>query len=87
MAAPRPRTVVFGPEKGSFPLDHFKECDEHYKAYMTCLSESGNHATKCRHISKEYLECRMKNDLMKPEKLSKLGFHDDYDDGGNVKNS
>ena len=56
MAAPRPRTVVFGPEKGSFPLDHFKECDEHYKAYMTCLSESGNHATKCRHISKEYLE-------------------------------
>merc|ERR1712235_89129 len=63
MAAPPKRQITFPPQKGSFPLDHFKECDEHYKNYM-----------KCRHLTKAYLECRMSNNLMQKEELSKLGF-------------
>jgi len=77
MAAPPPRRVTFGPEKGSFPLDHFKECESVYKEYMDCLKENDQIASKCRHVSRSYLECRMKNDLMKKEEMSKLGFHED----------
>ena len=56
MAAPPPRRVTFGPEKGSFPLDHFKECESVYKEYMDCLKENDQIASKCRHVSRSYLE-------------------------------
>jgi len=76
MATPPKRQITFPPQKGSFPLDHFKECDEHYKNYMKCLEEGLNDSKKCRHLTKAYLECRMANGLMEKEQFSKLGFHD-----------
>jgi cytochrome c oxidase assembly protein subunit 19 len=30
---------VKGPDKGSFPLDHFHECDKDAKKYNDCLSK------------------------------------------------
>ena len=56
MATPPKRQITFPPQKGSFPLDHFKECDDHYKNYMKCLEESLNDSKKCRHLTKAYLE-------------------------------
>ena len=35
----RNRTVVTAPDKGSFPLDHFHECEEHAVRYNACLDK------------------------------------------------
>lgn len=56
MAAPAKRQQVFAPLNGSFPIDHFKECDEHYQKYMACLKENHNSATKCRVETRSYME-------------------------------
>ena len=32
------------PDKGSFPLDHFKECTEGKKMYMECLKRNSMQA-------------------------------------------
>jgi len=64
------------PIKGSFPLDHDGECKKFMLRYMICLRENSNENTNCREQSKEYLDCRMKNQLMLKEDWSKLGFGD-----------
>ena len=56
MSTPPSRQVTFAPAKGSFPLDHFKECETHYKEYMSCLKTNQNNASSCRDISRSYLE-------------------------------
>lgn len=64
------------PEKGVFPLDHFGECKEARRqqlsrllsltaaqeavAYLVCLQNASFATEACRHLSKSYLECRMK---------------------------
>uniref|UniRef100_A0A3P9J8G8 Cytochrome c oxidase assembly protein COX19 n=1 Tax=Oryzias latipes TaxID=8090 RepID=A0A3P9J8G8_ORYLA len=68
----RPRA----PDKGSFPLDHFGECKSFKENFMTCLRENRFDNSRCRLQSKEYLECRMDNQLMAKEPLDKLGFKD-----------
>lgn len=65
------------PEKGSFPLDHENLCKRHYFKYMSCLRKSDNDNSKCRLEAKEYLSCRMDNNLMETTSWSKLGFEDD----------
>eukprot|EP00118_Oscarella_pearsei_P010196 m.61655 g.61655 ORF g.61655 m.61655 type:complete len:81 (+) comp35016_c0_seq1:205-447(+) len=65
------------PDKGSFPLDHMGECKEYMQAYMACLKSSGSDNHKCRRQCKQYLECRMKKNLMANEEFVKLGFQDD----------
>ena len=62
------------PDKGSFPLDHDGECKVAYLKYMVCLSENVNKNSECRQQSKNYLQCRMDNNLM--EEWSKLGYSD-----------
>ncbi|XP_029977504.1 cytochrome c oxidase assembly protein COX19 [Sphaeramia orbicularis] len=64
------------PDKGSFPLDHFGECKDFKEKFMKCLSENSFDNSKCRLQSKDYLECRMDNQLMAKEPLEKLGFKD-----------
>uniref|UniRef100_A0A3P8XME6 Cytochrome c oxidase assembly protein COX19 n=1 Tax=Esox lucius TaxID=8010 RepID=A0A3P8XME6_ESOLU len=68
----RPRA----PDKGSFPLDHFGECKAFKEKFMRCLKDNSYDNSLCRLQSKEYLECRMDNQLMAKEPLEKLGFKD-----------
>mmetsp|Transcript_63312 Transcript_63312/g.151035 ORF Transcript_63312/g.151035 Transcript_63312/m.151035 type:complete len:143 (+) Transcript_63312:105-533(+) len=62
------------PDKGSFPLDHFGECTDLKTAYLRCLKEHHFDNMSCRYLSKQYLECRMENNLMSKEPMEKLGF-------------
>lgn len=64
------------PEKGSFPLDHYGLCKKQMIVYMKCLRESNNNNSVCREAAKNYLACRMENNLMSQEEWSKLGFSD-----------
>lgn len=43
---------------------------------MMCLKENNNKNNKCRHQSKDYLECRMEKGLMAKEDWNKLGYSD-----------
>jgi len=65
------------PDKGSFPLDHFGECKDFYSKFMKCLRENDNINSKCRQESRDYLGCRMDNNLMAKEEWSKLGFKEE----------
>lgn len=67
------------PEKGSFPLDHEGLCRELMIKYMRCLVENKNVSSNCRDISKDYLACRMDNNLMAREEWSQLGFGENKD--------
>ncbi|XP_066148107.1 cytochrome c oxidase assembly protein COX19 [Euwallacea fornicatus] len=62
------------PEKGSFPLDHEGLCNKSMVNYMRCLNRTNNKNSECRLEAKQYLDCRMKNNLMASEEWSKLGF-------------
>ena len=64
------------PDKGSFPLDHFGECKEKMEVFMSCLKQSSYNQGACRAQSREYLQCRMDNELMADEDLDELGFRD-----------
>ncbi|KAJ9586198.1 hypothetical protein L9F63_020156 [Diploptera punctata] len=64
------------PDKGSFPLDHEGICKKLMLKYMVCLSTHKNNNSACREESKDYLQCRMDNQLMAKENWSKLGFSD-----------
>ncbi|KAJ9049480.1 Cytochrome c oxidase assembly protein cox19 [Entomophthora muscae] len=64
------------PEKGSFPLDHEGECQELMKVYLSCLQNNKSESLSCRHLSKEYLKCRMERGLMAPDEFKNLGFQD-----------
>ena len=49
------------PDKGSFPLDHFRECSQAKELYMACLKEHmmNTQTEECRELSAAYLQCRM----------------------------
>ena len=72
----KPRFVPTPPDKGSFPLDHDGLCKDLMSNYMTCLSSNKHDNTKCREEIKEYLDCRMKHNLMAQEDWKKLGLDD-----------
>ncbi|CAM9908921.1 unnamed protein product [Chrysoparadoxa australica] len=74
MASLAPARSLKPPEKGIFPLDHGGECKAHVQALLSCLAENGSDHISCKPLSREYLECRMKKDLMQQEDLTKLGF-------------
>lgn len=73
----RPKTKA--PDKGSFPLDHFHECQIEAKAYSSCLDRHDRLPKRCREHQRKYLECRMDKGLMKKENLEKLGFTEDLE--------
>lgn len=62
------------PDRGSFPLDHFHECDDEAKKYSECVVRHQLIPKRCRDYQVKYLECRMKSGLMEHEEMSKLGF-------------
>ncbi|KAL3051080.1 hypothetical protein OYC64_001372 [Pagothenia borchgrevinki] len=64
------------PDKGAFPIDHFGECKIFKETFMKCLRDNSFDNSKCRLQSKDYLECRMENQLMAKEPMEKLGFKD-----------
>lgn len=47
------------PEKGSFPLDHWKECNAEFQVYNDCLKLHEGVQRYCVDLSKAYLNCRM----------------------------
>lgn len=73
------RSKSRAPDKGSFPLDHFHECQEEAKLYSACLDKHGHLPKRCREMQKKYLECRMDKGLMKRESMEKLGFTPDLE--------
>jgi len=64
------------PDKGSFPLDHFGDCQAAQAEYLTCVRASMRNSFECKPLMKSYLECRMKHGLMAQEDLGRLGFDD-----------
>ncbi|CAG0920109.1 unnamed protein product [Notodromas monacha] len=62
------------PDKGSFPLDHEGLCKRPMLKYMLCLTQNNNRNSECRQEAKDYLECRMENNLMAKEDFKKLAF-------------
>ncbi|OWF45060.1 cytochrome c oxidase assembly protein COX19-like [Mizuhopecten yessoensis] len=76
MSMPPRRQTIRPPDKGSFPLDREGECTSKMSKYMTCLKQHKQDNDKCRLPAKDYLECRMNNNLMAKESWSKLGYKD-----------
>ncbi|XP_076175768.1 cytochrome c oxidase assembly protein COX19 [Ptiloglossa arizonensis] len=64
------------PEKGSFPLDHEGTCKLLMIKYMQCLYQNQNQNTMCRGIAKDYLACRMENQLMAEDDWANMGYAD-----------
>ena len=61
-SAPRDsaRIGVNPPHKGSFPLDHFHECDKQASLYNDCVIKHQLMPKRCRKFQIDYLQCRMK---------------------------
>ena len=68
------RSGVSAPEKGSFPLDHFKECEDIIENYLFCIRKHELMPKRCQKLQVEYLNCRMEHGLMKKESMEDLGF-------------
>lgn len=54
--------------------------------YMQCLTIHDRDSKECRTEAKEYLTCRMDNELMAPEEWSYLGFSETNETKGDEKN-
>lgn len=66
------------PQKGSFPVDHDGECTHLVEKYLKCIKlAGGQNSATCRGLAKDFLECRMKNDLMDYDDWENLGFKDE----------
>lgn len=79
MSTPSHRaSTSYAPERGVFPLDHFRECDASKTRYLECLARRERDATACATLSKAYLECRMARELMAREDLTQLGFRSEH---------
>lgn len=68
------RGQVKGPELGSFPLDHFRECKQEVAAYYKCLEKHDLIAPMCRDEVRVYLKCRMDRGLMTRTDVDKFGL-------------
>lgn len=66
------------PERGSFPLDHDGECAAYMQKYLECMKLASNeNVHNCRLLAKEYLKCRMDNQLMDYDDWKNLGLPSD----------
>ena len=74
MANRKTRMAISAPDKGSFPLDHFHECEEHAIRYNACLDKHQLMPKRCQKFQINYIECRMKHGLMGKDKIENLGF-------------
>lgn len=55
---------------------HHAPISPHQK-YLECLKGEKQQHHKCRELSKDYLQCRMDNELMAKENLDEMGFSED----------
>jgi cytochrome c oxidase assembly protein subunit 19 len=62
------------PDKGSFPLDHFQECDTIAEEYRLCVENASNIPKICKEQAMRYLQCRMDKGLMANHSMEELGF-------------
>ena len=69
MARPAKHIPPSPPDKGSFPLDHFRECSDAKSIYMDCLKQHDMQAEDCRHLAAAYLQCRMDACARRPHYL------------------
>ncbi len=62
MATPTGRTKssLTRPDKGSFPIDHFKECEPLVQRYIKCINKHDLMPKRCQQMQMDYLDCRMK---------------------------
>ncbi|KAA1468502.1 hypothetical protein DENSPDRAFT_857339 [Dentipellis sp. KUC8613] len=79
MSFGRPPSISTGfqvapPDRGSFPLDHYAECKEAMKAYLKCMDKNSSTSTECRHLGRDYLNCRMNKGLMDRDEWKNLGL-------------
>ncbi|KZV70356.1 hypothetical protein PENSPDRAFT_446545 [Peniophora sp. CONT] len=86
MSFGRPPSINAGftpspPDRGAFPLDHYGECTQYMKTYLECLKKNGSTSTECRHLSRDYLNCRMENGLMGKDEWKNLGLAQTKADG------
>ncbi|KAK4052743.1 Cytochrome c oxidase assembly protein cox19 [Microbotryomycetes sp. JL201] len=49
---------------------------DYMKRYLDCMKRAKNQSTDCRHLSKEYLSCRMDKGLMERVEWDALGFQE-----------
>ncbi|KAI0762737.1 hypothetical protein C8Q74DRAFT_1206770 [Fomes fomentarius] len=71
------------PDRGSFPLDHYGECKQYMTTYLDCLRKNKNNSTPCRHLNRDYLECRMARGLMDRDEWQNLGLNGVDEQGRN----
>ncbi|QRG40029.1 hypothetical protein FDK38_004490 [Candidozyma auris] len=63
------------PERGAFPLDHYGDCKNQMMEYLKCMKFTENkNAPNCRILAKNYLQCRMDNQLMEKSDWDSLGL-------------
>jgi len=48
--------------------------------YLDCLKKNSSSSSNCRHLNKDYLDCRMQNGLMEKDEWKNLGLADLKDD-------
>ncbi|CAF0838624.1 unnamed protein product [Brachionus calyciflorus] len=73
------------PIQGSFPLDHDGDCKKEMLEYMLCIKREKNDNSKCRLQAKEYLNCRMNNNLMEKRDLETFGYREIVENEQNNK--
>lgn len=71
----------------SFPLDHDNTCKTFMVQYMSCLRKNQDNNSRCRDEAKNYLSCRMDNELMAKEDWTNLGFNSSSNVNNNTSNS
>ena len=63
LVPPRPlRCVIFAPApapRRAHTARRAGECKQFMQAYLECLRKNASSSTPCRHLNKDYLECRM----------------------------
>jgi cytochrome c oxidase assembly protein subunit 19 len=74
MSISRTKGSVVPPDKGSFAIDHFKECEELVQKYLKCVQKHELMPKRCQNLQIEYLDCRMEKGLMNQESVENLGF-------------
>ncbi|KAF8482135.1 hypothetical protein DFH94DRAFT_628182 [Russula ochroleuca] len=79
MSFGRPPSISTGfqatpPDRGSFPLDHYGECKASMIRYLECLKRNSSASSECRHLNRDYLNCRMQNGLMEKDEWKNLGL-------------
>lgn len=73
------RQVIKPPDLGSFPLDHFHDCNTEAAEYSSCMARHQMMPKRCRQWQKKYLECRMKRGLMDEKDINSLGLGPELD--------